>query len=380
MLTTSPRIHSSANASPSTFHYAPTRSSPQSPSSRLSASLTRRHSRSHSSTESLSSTSPTQQQQQQQQQQLPKPSQTQPQAQSPHSQPRRYVAVDAGTQYSPMEVSSVTAVQARRGDTTPPVNTPMPLSQTSATQQPEPAVALTSVARTQQPILNEPASQTSALRQASDNTLSPGKRRKSQDHGAHAQTDLSSIADTEAANAPKRQRPAPAPQKVLPLRYELGTTEDMVVLIAHMLSELIETNDALALQSGNLTRFHSRTAPSISVLEYLNRLAKHATLTPPLLLSMVAELKLLELEFLYRVDWKIVPNPEVLVAYYRGLVERCPGYALEGDDQAGSNTDDGPSKEEDDSSDISDDTDEEENNGSPGEDTPADGPPERNNA
>ncbi|RBQ79450.1 hypothetical protein VDGD_06766 [Verticillium dahliae] len=332
-----------------------------------------------------------------------------------------------------MEVSSVTAVQARRGDTTPPVNTPMPLSQTSATQQPEPAVALTSVARTQQPILNEPASQTSALRQASDNTLSPGKRRKSQDHGAHAQTDLSSIADTEAANAPKRQRPAPAPQKVLPLRYELGTTEDMVVLIAHMLSELIETNDALALQSGNLTRFHSRTAPSISVLEYLNRLAKHATLTPPLLLSMVyyidrlcalypeftintltvhrflitaatvaakglsdsfwnnttyarvggvkvAELKLLELEFLYRVDWKIVPNPEVLVAYYRGLVERCPGYALEGDDQAGSNTDDGPSKEEDDSSDIPDDTDEEENNGSPGEDTPADGPPQRNNA
>jgi hypothetical protein len=43
----------------------------------------------------------------------------------------------------------------------------------------------------------------------------------------------------------------------------------------------------------------------------------------------VAELKLLELEFLYRVDWKIVPNPEVLVAYYRGLVERCAGYELE---------------------------------------------------
>lgn len=125
-----------------------------------------------------------------------------------------------------------------------------------------------------------------------------------------------------------------------------------------------------------------RTAPGISVVDYLNRLAKHATLTPPLLLSMVyyidrlcalypeftintltvhrflitaatvaakglsdsfwnnptyakvggvrvAELKMLELEFLYRVDWKIVPNPDVLVAYYRGLVERCPGYVLE---------------------------------------------------
>lgn len=118
--------------------------------------------------------------------------------------------------------------------------------------------------------------------------------------------------------------------------------------------------------------------------DYLHRLAKHATLTPPLLLAMVyyidrlclmyqdftintltvhrflitsatvaakglsdsfwnnatyarvggvrlAELKLLELEFLHRVDWKIVPNPEVLVAYYRGLVERTPGYTLESD-------------------------------------------------
>ncbi len=49
----------------------------------------------------------------------------------------------------------------------------------------------------------------------------------------------------------------------------------------------------------------------------------------------VAELKLLELEFLHRVDWKIVPNPEVLVAYYAGLVERCPGYVLEGAEGAG---------------------------------------------
>ena len=41
------------------------------------------------------------------------------------------------------------------------------------------------------------------------------------------------------------------------------------------------------------------------------------------------ELKMLELEFLYRVDWRIVPNPDVLVSYYKALVERCPGYILE---------------------------------------------------
>lgn len=43
----------------------------------------------------------------------------------------------------------------------------------------------------------------------------------------------------------------------------------------------------------------------------------------------IAELGLLELDFLYRVDWKIVPNPEVLVDYYKGLVERSDGYELE---------------------------------------------------
>jgi len=48
----------------------------------------------------------------------------------------------------------------------------------------------------------------------------------------------------------------------------------------------------------------------------------------------IAELGLLELEFLYRVDWKIVPSPEILVDYYRGLVERSSGYQLEGEESS----------------------------------------------
>jgi len=43
----------------------------------------------------------------------------------------------------------------------------------------------------------------------------------------------------------------------------------------------------------------------------------------------VRELALLELEFLRKLDWRIVPKPEVLVDYYKGLVERNSGYALE---------------------------------------------------
>jgi hypothetical protein len=41
------------------------------------------------------------------------------------------------------------------------------------------------------------------------------------------------------------------------------------------------------------------------------------------------ELALLELEFLWRVEWRIVPKPEVLVDYYRSLVERCDGYEID---------------------------------------------------
>ena len=41
------------------------------------------------------------------------------------------------------------------------------------------------------------------------------------------------------------------------------------------------------------------------------------------------ELALLELEFLWRVEWRIVPKPEVLVDYYRSLVERTEGFEIE---------------------------------------------------
>ena len=37
---------------------------------------------------------------------------------------------------------------------------------------------------------------------------------------------------------------------------------------------------------------------------------------------------MLELEFLHRVGWKIIPNPEVLVDYYKGLVKRSKVFEL----------------------------------------------------
>lgn len=42
----------------------------------------------------------------------------------------------------------------------------------------------------------------------------------------------------------------------------------------------------------------------------------------------LSELALLELEFLYRVDWRIIPDNAILVDYYKGLINRTDGYTL----------------------------------------------------
>lgn len=185
----------------------------------------------------------------------------------------------------------------------------------------------------------------------------------------------------------------------MPLQYETCDVKDLVLLISNMLLELIKFNDEIPLKDGRLTRFHSRAPPGISVKDYLQRLTTHATLSPPILLSMVyyidrlcalypaftissltvhrflitsatvaskglsdsfwtnntyarvggvslKELALLELEFLWRVEWRIVPKPEVLVDYYRSLVERSEGFKIEGESTSDKSSSKSSSSEE----------------------------------
>lgn len=126
----------------------------------------------------------------------------------------------------------------------------------------------------------------------------------------------------------------------------------------------------------------NRAPPAISIHDYLNRIIVHATPSAPILLSLVyyidrlcilyphfnvssltvhrylitattaaakglsdsfwtnstysrvggvslKELALLELEFLERMDWKIIPPPDVLVQYYENLVDRSAGFVME---------------------------------------------------
>lgn len=405
MLARSPVV-ASANASPrSSFpnigsHYAPASSSPRQSSPRVPAVAKSSRQSTTSSPAIPTAIAQTAEAAAASSTQAAPPSQEAPRPQ--------YVGVDAATQYSPMEPINYATGEplhpksqesAENEQAQPP---PPPTSGSNAMAVPEERPATAAIPSTPGPSKAHPAAVAKKHHDAPP--ASPSKRRNSEGPGSAGAAPADAVQNPSTLN--KRARPESAPPKILPELYEHCSSEDMVVLISHMLGELIETNDALALKTGALTRFHSRTAPGISVLDYLHRLAKHASLTPPLLLSMVyyidrlcalypdftintltvhrflitaatvaakglsdafwnnstyarvggvrlAELKLLELEFLYRVDWRIVPNPEVLVAYYKGLVERCPGYSLHAEDA--NNADEGEEEEEDEDSDAIDD-------------------------
>ncbi|KAF2421188.1 cyclin-domain-containing protein [Tothia fuscella] len=190
--------------------------------------------------------------------------------------------------------------------------------------------------------------------------------------------------DVDPEESPQKRARAVDPGiKIMPLDYMKCEVKDLGILISGLLNELVRINDPLPFKNDQLTRFHSRAPPGISIQDYLNRLIVHATLYPPILLSMVyyidrlcvlyptfnissltvhrflissatvaakglsdsfwtnntyarvggisvKELALLELEFLQRMDWKIIPQAQVLDDYYRSLVDRTPGYRLEG--------------------------------------------------
>jgi hypothetical protein len=218
-------------------------------------------------------------------------------------------------------------------------------------------------------------------------TVQPQVKRHAGEPATAARTPVNGVEPEEEQSVQqspvKKARPDAPPVRLMPLQYENCNTRDLVVLIASMLMELIRYNDAIPLRDGQLTRFHSRAPPGISVLDYLQRLTTHATLSPPILLSVVyyidrlcalypaftissltvhrflitsstvaskglsdsfwtnktyarvggvsmKELALLELEFLTRMEWRIVPKPEVLVDYYKSLIARNSQYQLEG--------------------------------------------------
>ncbi|KAL9038622.1 MAG: hypothetical protein Q9180_003024 [Flavoplaca navasiana] len=304
---------------------------------------------------------------------------------NPHKRPRSVsvqsspsasvtAKVDAGTQYSPpllptQPKEDITKAKGKGRGTSSSPESAIPQ------MPPEPPLApQMSVKRTAgSTSWTDSTSSTTLIKDPSAPTTSSTAATTSSHHSSNG-------------SSPKRPRPAKSTPKLMPPEssYETCDTKDLVLLISNMLAELVRFNDSIPLKDGRLTRFHSRAPPGISIKDYLQRLTTHATLSPPILLSMVyyidklcalypaftissltvhrflitsatvaskglsdsfwtnslyarvggvslKELALLELEFLWRVEWRIVPRPETLRDYYRSLVERSEGYRIQRD-------------------------------------------------
>ncbi|KAF8577992.1 cyclin-domain-containing protein [Ramaria rubella] len=160
---------------------------------------------------------------------------------------------------------------------------------------------------------------------------------------------------------------------ILPARFEDADLDTIVVLITDMLQRLINHNDKIPLSPESLTRFHSRSPPAITVLEYLRRIAKYTNVERTCLLITlhyidqicarlarftissltvhrfiissiavsskalcdvfctnshyakvgglrVVELNVLEKELLAAIDWRLTCTRELLQEYYVNLV------------------------------------------------------------
>lgn len=178
-----------------------------------------------------------------------------------------------------------------------------------------------------------------------------------------------------------------AARKEIPPLFWQCDTEDLTILIADMIMQLIEHNDKLPLTPSGLTRFHSRAPPAISVHDYLSRIVRYTSLERTSLLSTViyidrlcaafpafvissltihrylitattvaskglcdtfctnthyakvggislGELNVLELEILARMDWRILCPENELQAFYMNMAANNPKYdRLMGEDE-----------------------------------------------
>jgi hypothetical protein len=160
--------------------------------------------------------------------------------QSPSLAPtaRKIHYVDRGTQWSPMVPKME---HPPVGESTPAKVKKSPLAENGAENE-------TNFTTTQ---IQPPNPPTPSLQAASPST----KRREPP---VDATPGTSSIQNQSLPARSVRLRPAQAPVKILSQRYELCQVEDIVILIADMISELIQRNDVLPLRQGVLTRYHSR--------------------------------------------------------------------------------------------------------------------------
>ncbi|KAG5356104.1 PHO85 cyclin PHO80 [Yarrowia sp. B02] len=74
---------------------------------------------------------------------------------------------------------------------------------------------------------------------------------------------------------------------LLPQSFFDCPIEHLIILVSSMLEELVSVNDALPFDPAQLTRFHSRSPPGISIKDYLIRIVRFCSLEKSILLTVI---------------------------------------------------------------------------------------------
>jgi hypothetical protein len=155
---------------------------------------------------------------------------------------RRYV--DAATKYSPVAITNTVSQGA---SIAAPVIGANALNSTESGIKDAIQSSSSGVPEISSPSQDMPRSSNSVPQSPT------GKQRSSQEHMQPEPT----LTQT-CLSPPNGIRSSLVAVKILPVNYEFCDVEDLVMLIAGLISELVQINDQLPLRDGGLTRFHSR--------------------------------------------------------------------------------------------------------------------------
>ncbi|KAI8622731.1 cyclin-domain-containing protein [Chytriomyces sp. MP71] len=168
----------------------------------------------------------------------------------------------------------------------------------------------------------------------------------------------------------------------LPPVFDDCPVEAIMTMIIEMLDRLTSHNDNIPLSHANLTRFHSRAIPGISVADYVRRIVKYASIEKAVVLLVLVyidricdlhktftissltshrflisaltsgskavsdiyctnthfakvggitlqELNLLEVEFCTMINWRLACNHQLLQQYYVNLVRTSSSFVIQ---------------------------------------------------
>lgn len=136
-----------------------------------------------------------------------------------------------------------------------------------------------------------------------DDPIKPLSRRNSTVENSSSIKRRKSCNNNNNNNIPNSNNTSNKQYKILPREYIKCEKTELITIISRMLSSIVKINDSRTsldvkyLNNKNLTRFHSRSSPQISIFNYLLRLSHYSSLENCVLIATVYYIDLLTMQY-----------------------------------------------------------------------------------